>query len=89
MENVIEITLLSLLVQALFFPEKSGNVDVFWRPQDKGKIISIPLYQIHRIFFRSMSAEEYQSIQFDFFPIPFFFKSYIVKCILVFSLLEC
>ena len=71
MENVIEITLLSLLVQALFFPEKSGNVDVFWRPQDKGKIISI-----HRIFFRSMSAEEYQSIQFDFFPIPFFFKSY-------------
>jgi len=35
-ENVIERTFLSLLAQTLFFPEKNGNIDVFWRPQQKG-----------------------------------------------------
>ena len=48
MENVIERTFLSLLARRLFFLEKNGNIDVFWKPQEKGKIIfysTVPISQ--------------------------------------------
>jgi len=69
-ENVIERTFLSLLAQTLFFPEKNGNIDVFWRPQQKGKIIFYSTVPISQNIFSVNVCRRVSDYSIRFFPIP-------------------